>query len=133
MMPDLSSLSDGTYYVHPLSNRVVNSAATGWIKFAYDSTIKLIVKGNIVYLNEFSGVNDITSDRLAIFPNPATDFVRVTTADAVENISIYSLNGSLVRKVDNADQVDVADLNKGCYLITVKTANETIRSKFFKK
>ena len=133
MMPDLSSLSDGTYYVHPLSNRVVNSAATGWIKFAYDSTIKLIVKGNIVYLNEFSGVNDITSDKLAIFPNPATDFVSVTTADAVESISIYSLNGSLVRKVDNADQVDVADLNKGCYLITVKTANETIRSKFFKK
>ncbi|MGM9841558.1 MAG: thiol protease/hemagglutinin PrtT [Candidatus Limisoma sp.] len=133
MMPDLSTLSDGTYYVHPLSNRVVNSATTGWIKFAYDSTIKLIVKGDIVYLNELSGVNDITTDKVAIFPNPATDYVRVTTADDVESISIYSLNGSLVRKVDNTDEVDVADLNKGCYLISIKTANETIRSKFFKK
>lgn len=133
MMPDLTTLSDGTYYVHPLSNRLVNSSATGWIKFAYDSTIKLVVKGDIVYLNEFSGVNDITSDKVAIYPNPATDYVRVTTADDVESISIYSLNGSLVRKVDNTDEVDVADLNKGCYLISVKTANETIRSKFFKK
>ena len=57
---------------------------------------------------------------LAIFPNPAVDFIAVNDEDAVVNqIVIFNLVGKRVRSFDAApnERFPVGDLPKGMYLV----------------
>ena len=64
-------------------------------------------------------------DEPAVFPNPAIDQISVKTDGiAIGDLTIYSLDGNLVKKVNysannkgNTIEVSVADLKPGSYLV----------------
>lgn len=65
-----------------------------------------------------------TISELVITPNPATDFVSIITRQNLFNkITIVSLDGKLIKSnlIENTNEysIDVSDLSKGIYLISV--------------
>jgi hypothetical protein len=58
-----------------------------------------------------------------MFPNPVTDYLRIEAANVINNVKIYSTNGSLVKEINvSGDKlnINVSDLSKGAYLVEVK-------------
>lgn len=78
-----------------------------------------------------AGLNENTSDiTMDVFPNPATDVVKVSFAAEGNDyaVTVYNLQGQVVRniEVNNANgtqevSVPVSDLAKGNYLVSVST------------
>lgn len=50
----------------------------------------------------------------SIYPNPATRFLHLPVAS---DVSVYDMDGQLVKQVKNTKQVDIADLPAGAYMI----------------
>ena len=79
-----------------------------------------------------TGVEEIENTSTTIYPNPATNVINVSTNEPVQLVEIYSINGALVKTV-KTKTVDVSDLVKGMYIITVQTESGITQSKFTKQ
>ena len=90
--------------------------------------------------NEVS--NNISSTK--IYPNPVIQNASISfelNSSSIVNISIYNLNGSLVKtlcnnvrmgKGNNSSQVNASELSMGTYLVVVKAGKEQEVVKFIK-
>lgn len=94
----------------------------------------LILSGPQVTLsNESFNVNDF-----AVYPNPANDFLIVTTGgNVIERATFYDVQGRMVKSIDLnnvSDQVriDIQDLNKGIYIMKLSSQGKEINKKIVK-
>ena len=72
-----------------------------------------------------------------VFPNPTLDFLTVKLNDlAGANYSLVAMNGQVVRTgnigIDNK-KVDVRDLSRGIYMLTIQTEEGIATKRFWKK
>lgn len=67
-----------------------------------------------------------------IFPNPATDFLRIQNAPKLEQVRVFDLNGRRVLQTTESE-IDVRNLAPGIYIVNVYSGNEVISKKFIKK
>ena len=70
-------------------------------------------------------VETITTDAVRVYPNPATDYIRVD-ADQVMRLDLYSTSGSLVKSVSSSE-IAVDDCPAGMYILSITTPNYTKR------
>lgn len=83
--------------------------------------------------------NQLNSYKVSMYPNPGTDSFWLVTGNASEKVTIcmYDINGrmikSLSKKVNGKILINISDLNKGFYIINVKTSKRSISTKFIKK
>ena len=76
----------------------------------------------LVFKTRFNtGVNDVSNDRLFVFPNPASDYFNVLSKSEVSKVEIYNLIGKKVKTIQNtnSDRYDISDLRNGIYLVRV--------------
>lgn len=69
-------------------------------------------------------VNDITKAEsgIKVYPNPVKNILYIDTSKKVNSIEIFSLTGQLIKRIDSSSkQINVSDLNKGLYLLRVKS------------
>ncbi|MCB4797831.1 T9SS type A sorting domain-containing protein [Neotamlana laminarinivorans] len=88
--------------------------------FEYDSTL---------------GIDDVSlnTNSLKLYPNPVKDRMFVKSNEQIESVSIYNINGQLLKKSNNIENgIDVSVLPSGLYMIYIKTSNNTINKKFLK-
>ena len=80
------------------------------------------------------GTNDIIKETFAIYPNPATDVLNITKVSNKAKYEIHNAVGQIVKagEISN-NQVRVAELVKGTYIITIKDKNISESIKFIKK
>ncbi|MBO6056691.1 MAG: T9SS type A sorting domain-containing protein [Bacteroidales bacterium] len=68
-------------------------------------------------------INEISDNSILIYPNPTSDFIHIDCRDVPwcvsTPITIYSLDGKLIKTVEDTNIVDVRDLNEGVYLIDI--------------
>ncbi|SDJ63454.1 T9SS type A sorting domain-containing protein [Flavobacterium noncentrifugens] len=79
---------------------------------------------------------NIAKNSIAIFPNPASDVLNIEnkSSEAITNVSVYSINGVLVKEAKNAmDKISVSDLQTGVYFVKIQAGNQTLNYKFIKK
>ena len=73
---------------------------------------------------------------LHVYPSPAVDVLNIATFDNMLSISVYTIDGKLV-KVQEANSstntMDVSNLAAGMYMIQVITEEETLQTKFSKR
>lgn len=76
----------------------------------------------------------LVKNDIQIYPNPTTDVLNITKVSANAKFEIHSAVGQLVKAgiIDN-NQVGVAELVKGTYLITIKDKEVNETFKFIKK
>lgn len=80
-----------------------------------------------------SETKDLKSE-ISIYPNPADTFVEVKNMKGNADYKVYSADGRLVQsgKIDN-QRINVSELIKGVYVITVKDETKTYTTKLIKK
>lgn len=81
-------------------------------------------------LSSSLGVNEFTSNKFSIFPNPTSDILHITSKNDIESLEIYDLNGRQLIKKTGVNSVDISELSKGAYFIKLND-KETV--KFIKK
>ncbi len=79
-----------------------------------------------------TGISETNVSNTSIYPNPATNVLNITTDNQLEKVSIFSVNGALV-KTDNQSIIDISNLNKGMYILTVQTDNGITQTRFIKE
>ena len=70
------------------------------------------------------GIEDLTIDQVAIYPNPADNQITIEAAN-IENVTIFNMMGQKVyESAVNTNNVvlNMSDFNAGMYMINVKTA-----------
>lgn len=73
-----------------------------------------------------------SKNQIEIYPNPATNYVRINTKDNVKNVQFFDVNGRLVLRSNQAE-INLNSLTKGVYMIVVETTQDTFRQKLIKK
>lgn len=78
----------------------------------------------------------VSKTEIAIYPNPATDFVNVTSASAIRSIAVYTATGTLVvlEEVDtDTASIQVSQLPAGIYTVVVATDTERTSHQIIKR
>ena len=67
---------------------------------------------------------------IKLFPNPSTDhfIINVPTNTRI-TVDIYSVDGVLVKKINDKNNINVSDLKGGMYIVNVKF-NDTLIHKY---
>ncbi|MFN7044818.1 MAG: endonuclease [Flavobacterium sp.] len=72
--------------------------------------------------------------RVAVYPNPATDYLIVSGLEGSSKIEIYTITGQLVQSEDFQNEIRInLDLNTGMYLVKVINGTQTTTKKIIVK
>ena len=75
---------------------------------------------NIVYCEQTDGVDENGDGTgVTVFPNPANGIVRIEGV-VVDEVQVYNALGQVVKTVRGTNEVDVADLADGVYLVRIR-------------
>lgn len=81
-----------------------------------------------------ASITDIKT-AFSVYPNPVQNTLNVSAAVTVDEVSIFDLTGrQVLRATPNAAAftLDVADLNKGMYLVSLKSGDQEMTTKLVK-
>ena len=99
------------------------------------NTIDLAYVDNLyLYRSATASINDLESN-VNVYPNPVENKLNISASVAIDTVSIFDLTGrEVMRAAPNATafSLDVADLNKGLYLVTVKAGEQELTTKLVK-
>lgn len=132
---------NGTSEFHAPFFLILNLAVGGnWPGYPDASTIfpaTVMVDYVRVYVDEaVAGVNELNSDELNVYPNPANDVVTVQLNDVEEDLEIewLSAEGNIVNvkeTISNKNQItfNIKDLESGIYYLKIKgeRSNQTVK------
>lgn len=72
--------------------------------------------------------------QVSVYPNPVIDYLNIEADQEIEKVTIMTVSGKVVFAQENfkSKRIDVQNLPKGMYLLTVETGNSIGNSKFIK-
>lgn len=84
-----------------------------------------------VYLTVATSINDV-NEKIGVmtYPNPTTNNINIKANSTIDEVLMYDINGKLVKSINVNSlntQIQVSDLEKGTYILDIKTANNTIK------
>lgn len=77
------------------------------------------------------GIEEFINPTFMLYPNPTLEVLNIKTLEKIENIKIYTINGSLIRETSNSS-INISELHKGLYFVRVSINNKTLTKKFIK-
>ena len=99
----------------------------------YDCTdILYIGLDDVTIEDKTLAVSDVNKSQIKISPNPATEFVKISGIQNIDNVRVFDMTGKIVKEAKGSDVV-VKELPSGQYIINVYTGNEIISRKLIKK
>lgn len=112
------------------SSATVNNP-TGNINLFGTSLSGTPVDGTVYIFNPgASGIDESNASTISVFPNPASDHIRLLSNDPVQSCRIYSLNGAVIcERKPNEETLDVGDLPSGIYMIETTISGSIFRSR----
>lgn len=84
------------------------------------------VTNNWITVTFHVGIDEVENLQVNIYPNPASRFINIESADAISQVIVYNIIGQQViaRTVDaNATQLDLGNLATGTYTMAILSAN----------
>ncbi|WP_298222605.1 choice-of-anchor L domain-containing protein [Flavobacterium sp.] len=124
---------DGRSTILTASGAVI-PGATYHLKFAianiydnlYDSAMFLL-QGSL--RSATLGTQNFKAEAMTMLPNPATDFIKIHSAETIAEVSIYDLQGrTLIRKKNPGTDlsIDTTGLQAGTYIVECLSANQEV-------
>ncbi|MBL0013334.1 MAG: T9SS type A sorting domain-containing protein [Flavobacterium sp.] len=97
----------------------------------YDTVVNSECSSNGVFATET--VEDF-KNKMVLFPNPASDYLNISSAATIESVVIIDVNGRVIKTIyRDANKIDVSNLQNGIYFMKVKTNNSYETMKFIKE
>lgn len=94
----------------------------------------IVSQNKVVKISLPLGTQDINrDDEILVYPNPTDNYIYVKTNEKIEKIEIYSIDGKLLLKNEKENSLDISKLQKGIYLVNVKTGKNAFSRKVIKK
>ncbi|MBO4875300.1 MAG: T9SS type A sorting domain-containing protein [Bacteroidales bacterium] len=93
-----------------------------------DTLRTITVTGDATYIATFIPATNIEENvalEIALFPNPATDILNITSSETISEIEIVNTLGQVVKRIEaNSDNVicDVEGLKAGVYVVRIHAA-----------
>ena len=78
------------------------------------------------------GLNKFYNSSYSIFPNPSNSYITIQTEEKIDQISIFTATGELVL-IENKTTINVENLAKGIYIVSINTESGTSRLRFVKE
>lgn len=69
---------------------------------------------------------------IIVYPNPVKNTLFIQSHEAIENIQVYDMNGSLVKHTHESGSIPMNDLSAGNYVIRISTKDGTTIRKIIK-
>lgn len=134
MLPDSTTDPQGSigfiqYRLKPLSGLTNGTVIhnTAYIYFDYNAPIVTNTTENVFFTD--LGLGEWSEETIQLYPNPAENEFLVRAEREIDQITLSDINGKQV-VVDlphaNTTSVDVSDLKRGIYLVTIKTNQSVI-------
>ena len=132
-----TSLAPQNLNVHAQSNGKIvisgNTAGTEILGSGIDH-----LNGESIYVayleEEVLKTAHANTQQVFIYPNPTTDFIFIKSKNKIHNTEIYDASGrKMIVKSISENQLDVRNLKKGVYYITITLDKSSTSSKFIKK
>ncbi|CAM1352642.1 MULTISPECIES: S8 family serine peptidase [Tenacibaculum] len=84
--------------------------------------------------NKTLSSEDNDKEEFKIFPNPVKDHLIISFTDTINEVIVYSVLGQEVYKnISNSNIINVSSLNKGVYILQIKSGRKIEKIKFIKK
>lgn len=91
-------------------------------------TFKLVVKSSLTGIDQFTN-----KDNLLIFPNPSKNYIQIQASDhqyKIKYFQILTIDGKIIKEGRlESEQINISDLNKGVFLLNIKTDKRIITKK----
>ncbi len=93
-----------------------------------------VTKSGYITVSSATGVNDIES-KVLIYPNPVSDVLHIETGTLSDDltVSIWSLEGKLLKRENATNRINMSDLKSGFYLVKVEGRNLNYQLKVVKE
>ncbi|MBV8325561.1 T9SS type A sorting domain-containing protein [Chryseobacterium sp.] len=78
------------------------------------------------------GVSSVHKKTIGIYPNPASHFITIETAEKIKEVNIFTPSGQKVL-TSQAGVIDIRSLNHGVYFLEIKTGDRSTVHKIEKK
>ena len=94
---------------------------------------------NFIGIDTFSitrpalAVSDASKSKIAVYPNPVTDFLKVNSASKISSVEIFDRSGKKIAAELIDGKIDVQGLAIGTYVIKIQDQEGTSTQKFIKK
>ena len=80
-----------------------------------------------------TNVEETTCENISVYPNPARDFVKVSTVNSQQStVKVYNTLGMLVEEIEvnsNKVEINISGYNAGIYFVEVETENGNLVKK----
>ncbi|MGE0077138.1 MAG: T9SS type A sorting domain-containing protein [Bacteroidales bacterium] len=103
--------------------RVFNNIYGDWVNTKFEGSIMI----RPIFGNMYQTVTNITNpsseSKLKVFPNPASDYITISTSDntTVTSVQIVNMTGTVVlnQTGSNLESINIQNLPKGLYIVKV--------------
>ena len=141
---EMGTVSEGGTYDYGTEIQISASARDGyqfasWNDDNTDNPRYITVTSDATYIASFIpavGIDESIATEIAIFPNPVTDILNITSSETISEIEIVNVMGQVVKRIEvNSDNVvcNVEDLKAGVYVVRIRTASATFSQRRFVK
>lgn len=133
-LPPTTFLSNFDYQYIVLNWTNVKSFAVEYKKGSQVQPGTSVYYDDLVYsINETLSAEDASSEEaVSIYPNPVKKNLTIDTKKPFLSAEVYNVNGQVL-KISNSKNIDLSKLEKGNYVVKVKTNNNVISKKIIKE
>lgn len=72
---------------------------------------------------------EIEDQALSVFPNPASNTLKLSHTHDINEIKLYNYSGLLIKSFPISHELQIPDIQSGIYFISIKTANSNLTFK----
>lgn len=75
-----------------------------------------------------AGTSNVDKNKVAVYPNPFKDLLRISDISNVKSVSISDISGRVVRTLKASAELNLSDLNSGMYLIILHNNDGSVQT-----
>ncbi len=103
---------------------LVEGSADYIVTILDDQSNPLAVVNGTILISNSTAVKESSDVKLSVYPNPATEFFKVSETAGLKSIELFNIIGNKVRSFEAAPQKQyyIGDLTEGIYLVRLESA-----------
>ena len=129
-----------TFKIKTLNTLTIGNSFENSAEIYFDFNFPIITNNEVTTIENALSVVDFDFDdaSIAIYPNPVINTMTIKSENTFNKISIYSINGHLIKEIDLLSDkteinLDLNKLNSGVYFIKTKSLSKSETHKFIKQ
>ena len=123
-----------TYKIKPKSNVQIGDVIENTAYIYFDFNLPIVTNTATTTVVDELSVENFNLGEINVYPNPVENMLHLDWSSQlnVESISLYDLNGKLIKTFDNQKVLDVSQIENGIYILSVKTDKRSFHKKVIK-